>query len=370
MIRSIAALAVLSTVLPGRAAHADPGRRSAHLDRAIENIDALDYDAARAQLIAALREGGNRRADTVMIHRLAGEISAAFGNADEAAARFRLMLAVDPTAEVAEGQAPKVVEPYDLARAYIDENGALKAHLEREPDGDGGVALTVVVDSDPLHMVAGAALIDRDSGKVHRAARGNDRLELPVAAGERRNAVVVLVDPHGNHLSEPMAAIPPPRAQRTRVRRAAVVAATPAPVEPTEAAAPAEPAEPVAEEIIDEGEAPRSRRPIYARWSTWAVAGALAAGTGLWFGMQARSDWDQLDTLIDDSASHDFTEARAIEERGRRNALIGNVALGTGVACGAVSAILLIHQLRGVRSRSVAVTPARGGGSVAFAWEF
>jgi hypothetical protein len=359
VIRSIAALAVLGTVIPARAAHADPGRRSPHLDRAIENIDALDYDAARAQLIAALREGGNRRADTVMIHRLAGEISAAFGNADEAAARFRLMLAVDPTAEVAEGQAPKVVEPYDLARAYIDENGALKAHLEREPDGDGGLTLTVVVDTDPLHMVAGAALIDRDSGKVHRAARGSDRLELPVAAGERRSAVVVLVDPHGNHLSEPMAVAPPPRA-----RRPAAVAAAPAPAEP------AAPPEPVTEEIIDEGEPPRSGRPVYARWSTWAVAGALAAGTGLWFGMQARSDWDQLDTLIDDSASHDFTEARAIEARGRRNALIGNVALGTGVACGAVSAVLLIHQLRGKRSSGVAVTPARGGGSVAMAWEF
>src|SRR5688500_10661776 len=104
MTRAMAVLTVLCAAV--HPAAADPGRRSAHLDRALVDIDELDYDAARAQLIAALREGGNRRADTVLIHRLAGEISAAFGNPEEAAARFRLMLAVDPAAEVAEGQAP------------------------------------------------------------------------------------------------------------------------------------------------------------------------------------------------------------------------------------------------------------------------
>jgi hypothetical protein len=80
---------------------------------------------------------------------------------------------------------------------------------------------------------------------------------------------------------------------------------------------------------------------IAGRWSTWAiVAGGTAVVGGLcaWRFDVAQDDWNR----FSQDGHHDYTQLRAIEQRGERWGLAADVSFGVAAAAGVTSAILYV----------------------------
>ncbi len=350
---AVAGAAALAALIawgsPVRAERRAIGERSAHLTRAIQAVGDRDYEKAQIHLRLALRAGQHSRDDTILIYRLSGEVAAAFGYRDRAKGFFAHMLAIDLRAEVSESEAPSVVGPYDAARAYFEgDHEPLTVDIAR--DHETGIA-TLEVASDPFHMVHAARLIYRDGDRVtYRdvVANGGDLLvEVPPAI--RSTAVLTVVDEHGNQLMEPVLALPP--------RPVAKPTADPAAAVPEEAAP-----DPLEQLLAEEPE--RSSGPsIFGHWYVWSGLTLAASGAAAYFGVRAQDDWARLDQVVADSGEHDFAEAHALEQSGRRNQLITNISVGVAVTSAVVSTVLLLrgghHEHR--NQTVVGATPVHGG---------
>jgi hypothetical protein len=113
--------------------------------------------------------------------------------------------------------------------------------------------------------------------------------------------------------------------------------------------------------------------PLYGRWYVWGAATVVAAGGGGYFGWQARQDQDALDRLNQNSPDHDFSEADEIEQRGRRNALVANIAFGAAgvfAIAAVVSLALEPDAPASERSTALAPLPLRQGAGLSVAFTF
>jgi len=352
---AIVGVALLATLIargsPARADRSPLGERSAHLTRAIEAVGDRDYEKAAIHLRLALRAGQHSRDDTILIYRLSGEVAAAFGYRDQAKHFFAHMLSLDLRAEVSESEAPSVVGPYDAARAYFDDDHhPLTVDVSR--DREAGI-VTVEVSSDPFHMVHAARLIYRDGDHVAArdiVANGGDLL-IDVPPSIRSTAVITVVDEYGNQLIEPVLALPP--------RPVAAPTVNPADAVKTE---------PSVDDAMDEllaAEPERSSgRSIAGRWYVWSGVTLAASGAAAYFGLRAQDDWARLDSVVAESGSHDFAEAKALEQSGRRNQLITNISVGVAVTSAVVATVLLLrgdHHAQHHRSPVVGAAPVHGG---------
>ena len=94
----------------------------------------------------------------------------------------------------------------------------------------------------------------------------------------------------------------------------------------------------------------------------------MLAGTATGFGFAARSSGRDLDALNADSVHHDFQEAKDIEARIHRDALLANIGFGAAGAAAIASAILFVTQMHASsqerRVTTVRPVPIRGGASV------
>lgn len=274
---------------------------NASLDQAQQAIDNIDYEAARSLVGKALAGGGLSLADHLRALRMAGEVEAALG--DDAAARehFATWLYLDPKAKLADGLSPKITAPFDDARAST---GALVVDVTLTRTGDG-VTVTLVT-SDPLALVRGFE------------ARGGGA----AASGEGLEATLATTDPSGFEVT---VEVVDERDNQIAVRT--VVA------EPVEAAE-----KPVASGGGGHGEA---GWPTPLRWPTWAGLALVAAGTGGYFSYRVGQAEDDLDALNADPGAHTADEARAIQDRGERDALVANVLYGVAGAA-AIAAVLTL----------------------------
>lgn len=342
----------LSTV---SAARAGAARRSAHLDRAVQAVGDRDYEKARVHLKLALRAGGHDRADTVLIYRLSGEVAAAFGYRAEAEDLFRHMLAVEPRADVAVNEAPLVVEPYDAARAYFAEDHAsIHVDIDRESGRDGDV-VSVRIASDPLRMIAAARLLYRDRGDIAQrdqpVSEGGD-VSVNVPERLRATASITVVDRYGNQLIDPLPAAPPP-------------VTVPAAAAASDADAPA------AMSLTDEAVPAAEERSLLGRWYTWGALSVASGAAATYFGMRANARWAELDAVIDSSDEHAFDEARQLEEAGRRDALVSNIAIGAAVTTAVISVALIVRDARGSQPTQRLVPVAtRNGAGIAYGGSF
>ena len=90
---------------------------------------------------------------------------------------------------------------------------------------------------------------------------------------------------------------------------------------------------------------PRADEPgLAGRWTTWVgvAGGALVVG-GLcaWRFQVAQDDWDR----FSQDGMHDFTQLRAIEDRGNRWGVATEVGFGVAAAAGVTAAILyVVHR--------------------------
>ncbi|MCB9559131.1 MAG: hypothetical protein H6708_01840 [Kofleriaceae bacterium] len=272
---------------------------------------ALNWAGALAAVERALAAGDGDPVRVAEAHELAGSLAAGLGRDDVAVAHFRILLSLRPDARLPAGTSPKIVAPFDVARGDADAGvaGPLAVHVEPGPPP------ALVVDRDPLHLVAGARArwTAADGIPAELVARtdgdGDARLVLAVPAGTR-DVEIAAVDADGNAL------------WRSDATAASAVAVT-APPRPRAAAL-----------------AP------WARWYVWAavaVPAAAVGGVAAWRLGVAQHDWDRLRA---DDGAHDYSELTAIEDRGRRHALTANLAFAAAGVTGAVAAVLLVRDLR------------------------
>jgi tetratricopeptide (TPR) repeat protein len=342
-----ARLALLAALLAPAMAAANP-----HLQRARSAMNDLDYEMARAALDDALTAGISDPTELAEIYELSGTVAGAFELREEAADWFRKWLALDPTARLDSGLAPKIVEPFQTARASTE----LALRVRSGAHVAGETEIVLLVEADPVGLVAGARLDYRDEdGGVHVArAAGTDRIVIalpwppPVGA-----AVLAATDVHGNRLAE-------------------LEWTAPAESNGDAAAETETSAEPEALAVLPATAEPDT--PLYAKWSLWGGAAVGLGLAGAYFAFEASSDQRELDEIIDGSAGYTYAEAKRVENRGNRHALLANTSFGAALACGAVSAVLLIRSATRKEKRAprhqLAPMPLTDGAGVAFALEF
>lgn len=333
---------VIAVLLAGLAsrAHADPtlgGAKSA--------VDASDYLTARTQLTQLIAKGGNSPEDMADIYRLSGIVAGALGETKAATEAFQKCLALSPKATLPVGTSPKIGRPFAEAQKYFTTHEPLriKADTVATPP-----AVTISVVSDPLAMISRArviAMVDKQAAKtLEKPAAAELTIALP--AGARIDLRVVALDDKGNRLAEVGSADVP-----IVIVGTAVVPVTPPKVPP--------------KKIVHE--TPRSPRPLYLKWWLWGGTAVALAGGATYFAFGARSAKTELDELNAHSVNHDFDEAKAVESRGKRDALLTNIGYGAAGAFAVVSVILFLTEPRASeehRVTTVTPVPMRGGGAV------
>jgi hypothetical protein len=236
-------------------------RADDELADAIRLEAALDYEQALAVVTRILDRGtATDPAVVAELHFHAGRLAAGLDRADEARRHFAIALELNPTFTLPPGTSPKLLGPFEDARATTVK---LRAHATAEG--------MVVVDADALALVARTTI-----GHEPRA-----------------------FDAHGNVVWRPDSLAPPQP--------------LPAPSPPG----------------------------LAARWQTWGiVAGGAAVVGGLcaWRFTVAQDDWNR----FSQDGTHDYSELRAIQNRGEHWGLAADISVGVAAAAGVTAAILYV----------------------------
>ncbi|HEX3759945.1 MAG TPA: hypothetical protein VHW23_14620 [Kofleriaceae bacterium] len=301
-----------------------------------------DYAAALPTLTAALDTGGRNRDKLTEIYQLSGVVEAALGDARAATDAFIHLLVLSPAATLPDDTSPKIKRLFDEAARYVASHGTLEIKFDW-PDVAGPAA--VIVSSDPLDMVA-TVRVKRDyaggedlevtserSARIEVAMPGDTEL-LP-----RYTVNVTVLDVHGNtlagvvyqHDARPRAPVVPPS-------RPVVVQARP--------------------------------RPVYLRWWPYAAGGAVTLAATGYFALAARSARDDLDAIIAHSPQHTYGDARAVEDRGRRDVLLTNIGLGVTGALAITAGVLYLTRPHDHVETLSGIAPLPGGGQLVLGGSF
>ncbi len=294
------------------------------LARARTALADLRYEEAYPLFLEAWRDGDRSPGELRLLFQLAGQVAATLGDEDAAREHFARLKSLDPEARLPEGISPKIAIHFDQVEVAPL---VVRAEVRMEPSP---VAI-VIVDSDPLGMVRGArATFKTPRGEPRFVeGRGRRRIELPLPSAPRLEIVIAALDLYENRLVELGTDTPyviePPEAKRQ-------ITITPPPPDPVPAT----------------GSRPDSDHrgaPLYAHWGLWGSLSVVSGGLGVFFGLRARSDQNELDALNSMSSDHDFREALAVEDSLRRNAVTANMAFALSGAS-AVAAVILavVHR--------------------------
>ncbi len=324
-----AVLAAAVALMPA-AARADDGAPQqpesasgpALLAQARAALDAVDYPGAQALCARALAAGGMSAAQTAAAYRLAGEVAAALGDDETARDRFAHFLALEPGAMLGDDVSPKITRPFAAARVSL--HGQRLTASAAAGRSDGGSVRVEVDANDPLQMIASVRVLT--DGGVDRTARGLV-VTLPDAGAGAVAMTVSAVDAAGNVLwtgsVQLVAVAPPPRHHRV---------------------------------------------PRWARWPTWTAVAVVAGGASAYFAWRVKQDQDDLDRLNADSGQHSFDEARTVQDRGKRDALLTNIGVGATLAAATAAVIAAVIDRSGVEVQPA--VSAAGGASVSVAVHF
>lgn len=317
------------------------------LAQARKAVAESDYVAARPVLAAALDAGGNSPEDTAEIYRLTGIVDAALGDAKAATEAFKHLLALSPKATLPVGTSPKITRPFEAAARSFSSSPQLELKIETEA---APPTIILVVLSDALGMVAKAHVVysvDRGPERT-KVVVASERTEIALPEGQRIDARVTALDRHGNRLVEigsqevPIVIVGPAGPAPVATRPDAPVVGTPRSPGP----------------------------PVYRRWWPYAAASGVFAGAAGYFAWQVRSDANELERLTADSARHTFGEAKAVEDRGRRNALFTNIGLGVAGAFAIAAGAMYVFSPRETFETRVSAVPVPGGGAFVLGGKF
>jgi hypothetical protein len=253
----------------------------------------LEYEKALVVADRAIAAGGADRARLVELELLAGRVAAGLDKPDIAREHFARALAIDPTVALPAGTSPKLTEPFDAARAA---NVPLAVTVVAT-----GRVVRATITADRLALVAAMRVhvVDRTGPRddITRVTTGTSEARI---ADDASAPSADILDEHGNVLATAQLG----------------VAAAPVPV------------------VVH-------ATPIYARWPTWAVTGAVAlgaAGICAWQFGAAQDDWNRLA-----AAGGDYSELTAIESRGHAWGIAADVGFGAAAAAGIVAVVLYIR---------------------------
>lgn len=308
MSRATRLAATLIVALAAAAAGAPAPARAdvALLDRAQRAVDEIDYEAARSLVGQALDGGGLTTAELARAYRLAGEIAGALDDGAGARDHFVRWLLVDPGASLPDGSSPKIAAPFAEAEAEVTRLGGFRVAASVTRDGD--TATVTLEASDPLGMITSV----RARAGTDEATAAGRTVELVVGAPDAPvELVVTALDARGNEL-----------AVRRVVARAEAAAVPDAPA-PTTAS---------------------GRFPTIVRWPTWTVVSLASAAAGGYFAYRVGQTEDELAALNADSEAHTFDEARALQDRGDRDARLANVGFGVAAIAAAVAVITFVLE--------------------------
>lgn len=331
-----------------RAAHADDALASVH-----KAIDDLDYATARTQLVAVRDAGGLGPEELAELYKLTGVVNASIGDAAAATDAFAHWLALVPKAGFPAGTSPKILRPFTAAARGADKRGALEVKIETAANPP---VLTVIAVNDPLHLVARARVVftaDGSGEQIRDVATTGERTPIPLPAAGRIDARVAALDDHGNRLIElgskevPIVIVgdrPPPVVAKAPTSDATVTATT--------STAPRH--------------APSGPAPIYRRWWPYATAAAVFGGASGYFAYRTHVDADDLRKITNNSAFHTFGEAKQVEDRGHRDALITNIGLGVAGAFAITAGVMYVLRPHEPAETRLGAVPVPGGATLVF----
>ena len=263
----------------------------------------LEYEPALVIVEKLIAQGGNERDRFLELHLFAGKLAAGLDRGAVAEEHFARVLALDPLRTLPDGTSPKITGPFDTARARA-------APLRVRTTVAAGTA-SLVVESDALGLVGGMSVLPVDGRELRAAAT-----QIGVPASPRIDQISAL-DAFGNRLWTQT--IAPPIETPT----------------------------------------PSGGRSIVTRWQLYGAIGAAgfaAAGFGAWRMNVAQNEFDRLKA----DGGHDYSQLRAVEDRGDRWALVANIGLGVGAA-GALAATIAYLTHRDESRVYVTATPSTLG---------
>jgi hypothetical protein len=306
-VRAVLVLVILS--------FASPARADDELAEAKRLEATLEYEKALAIVDRVIAHGGADPSRIAELHLLAGRLAAGLDRSVIAEDHFAKVLALEPDAALPEGTSPKLTAPFYAARS--------RAKPLRVTATITWGLVTIVPDPDPLQLVVGvqAHIVDHAGHHSDLDAPHALRVQLPegVTALE-----IAALDGTGNHVW-----VAPAPADSAAPKPTGVAITNPS--------APAGPA-------------------FYGRWTTWAAVSGVAlaiGGASAWRFSVAQDQWN-----ADRAAgTHDFTELRAIEDRGRQWGLAANISLGVAAATAITATIIYLTHHTEPPPVSISATP-------------
>ena len=268
---------------------------SAEVSQALAQIakleSSLEYEQALVLADRTIARGISSRDQLADLHLIAGRLAAGLDHPDVAQAHFERVLVLRPNTQLVTGTSPKLLAPFDAARA----TQPLLVKL-----GVDGTRAYAEVTSDALHLVRGLRVVVVDSNHVASVVTA-DGLTKDVPSGTVTS--VAAIDEYGNELAvariEAAAPIVPVRLER-----------------PT---------------------------PFYKHWVTYtALSGAALITGGLFawrFGL-AQDEWNRLDA----AGGHSYTQLQTIEQRGQRWAIAADATFGVAAIAGIAAAALFLTR--------------------------
>jgi hypothetical protein len=300
------------------------------IDDAKRALAELRYDDALKVVEEALHRGEAGPKQVRELFALAGQAAGSMN--DQAGARlwFRRWLSVEPSGQLPPDTSPRITGLLDEARTSLRGSELRARALRRGPGAgagagagaDAGGNVDVVIQSDPVGLAEGVRAGER---------RVSLRAGATVSAVVVSDADVVDVLDHDGNTIVQLRVEMAPRAESAVSVRA------------------------------------RGARAWWARWPAWAIAtGSLVVvgGAGLGVALDARG---KIEDLNANSASHEFSEARAVERRFDGAQWAARFAIGGAAVAGVVGTVLFVRE-RGERGERGGVSVQVGGGGAAVSW--
>lgn len=327
-----------------------PEARADALADARKAVDGSDYVTAKTALDTALKAGDAGPAELAEIFKLSGIVEGALNNAPAATTWFSKWISVDAKASLPFGTSPRIMKPFEAAKAK--NRGLVEVKSETEDDPP---AVTLVVVNDPHKLIVGAKVhfsVDKKPEQV-LTADGEGRIKVDLETGKRIDLRLHAVDEYGNRVVE-LGTRDVPIVITSTGKTKQIVDPTDANLVRTKPAAPPEP------------------RAWYAQWWVWGVATVVAGGATGFFAWKTRSDINELESLNANSYVHTWAEAQDVEQRAKRDMLITNIGLGVTGAFALGTALLYLTRPDTAESTETraAITPVPGGGAVVLGGHF
>jgi hypothetical protein len=268
---------------------------SAEVSQALAQIakleSSLEYEQALVLADRTIARGISSRDQLADLHLIAGRLAAGLDHPDVAQAHFERVLVLRPNTQLVAGTSPKLLAPFEAARA----TQPLLVKL-----GVDGVRAYAEVSSDTLQLVRGLRIVVVDANKVASVVTA-DGLTKDMTSGTVTS--VAAIDEYGNELA----------VARIEVR---------APIAPMPVERPT---------------------PLYKHWVTYtALSGAALITGGLfaWRFGQAQDEWNRLDA----EGGHSYTQLQTIEQRGQRWAIATDASFGVAAVVGIAAAALFLTR--------------------------